>query len=73
MLEELKEMAELISKVEIISKQLDEIYKSPLVSFRTSAYAFLLTASTACDRAVLHLGDLYKDMKFELENLGKLS
>lgn len=69
--EKLKEMAELISKVEIISKQLDEIYQSPLISFRTSASAFLLTASTACDGAVLLLRDLY--MKLELENLGKLS
>lgn len=73
MLEELKEMADLISKVEIITSQLDKIMDSPLVSCDSSAYAFLVSARFASCFAGVYLRGQLEDMSLNVNNEGNLS
>lgn len=68
--EKLKELAELISKVEIITSQLDKIIESPLVSCDSSAYAFLVSARFASNFAGINLRGQLEGMKNNVNDEG---
>lgn len=68
--EKLKELDELISKVEIITSQLDKIIDSPLVSCDSSAYAFLVSARFGSNFAGINLRGQFEDMKNNVNDEG---
>lgn len=71
--EDMKDLAELISKVEIITSQLDKIMDSPLVSCDSSAYAFLVSSRFASNFAGVYLRGQWEDMRMNVNIEGILS
>lgn len=60
--EKLKELAELVSKLEMARKTIREGIDSPLVEYDSSAYGFLMSAEFSLGMAITFLYDKKTEM-----------